>query len=56
MYTAIPQPNYKRPNYIVCSLLAAPIVAFAVYIAWIIVPIVVSEVIPAVVQAVTTSN
>jgi hypothetical protein len=56
MYIAIPQPNYKRPNYLVWSLIAAPVVVFAVYVAWIVVPIVVTEVVPAVVQAVTTSN
>ena len=56
MHAAIPQPNYNRPKYLVGSLIAAPVVAFAVYIAWIILPIIVTEVVPTVVQAVTTSN
>jgi cobalamin synthase len=56
MHTAIPQSSYSRPNYILWPLIAAPFAAFAAYIAWIIVPIIVSEVVPAVVQAVTTSK
>jgi hypothetical protein len=45
-----------RPNYILWSFIAAPFVAFATYVAWLVVPAVVSEVVPAVVQAVTTSS
>jgi hypothetical protein len=37
-------------------VLVAPIVACAVYAAWIVVPVVVGEVVPVVVRAVTTSN
>ena len=56
MNTACPRPNYTRPNYAVLLVLAAPFVAFAIYVACIVVPIVVSEVVPAVVQSVTISN
>jgi hypothetical protein len=56
MYPSYARPNYSRPRYIALSLIAAPFVAFAVYVAWIVVPIVVSVVVSAVVQSVTTSN
>jgi hypothetical protein len=56
MYPSYARPNDSRPRYIALSLIAAPFVAFAVYVAWIVVPIVVSEVVPAVVQSVTTSK
>jgi hypothetical protein len=56
MYTAYARPSCASSNYVILSMLAAPFVAFAVYVAWIVVPIVVSEVVPAIVQAVTTSN
>jgi hypothetical protein len=48
--------SLTRPNYVLWSFIAAPFVAFAAYVAWLIVPIVISEVVPAVVQAVTTSS
>jgi hypothetical protein len=57
MFPGYPRPDYhSRSRYVALSLLAAPFVAFAVYIAWIVVPIVVSEVVPAVVQSVTASK
>jgi hypothetical protein len=49
-------PFATRPNYLLLILLATPFVAFAVYIACLIIPVVVSAVVPAVVEAVTTSS
>ena len=49
-------PFAPRPNYLLYSLLAAPFAALAVYVAWLVVPIVVSAVVPEAVQAVTTSS
>jgi hypothetical protein len=49
-------PLSKLSRYALFTLIASPFVAFAAYMAWIIVPIVVSEVVLAVVQSVTTSN
>ena len=41
------------PNrYLVIALIAAPIVALATYVTWIVVPVVVREVVPVVVRAV----
>ena len=42
-----------RFNYLITSLLLTPFVAFAAYIAWLVVPVVVREVAPEVVRAVT---
>ena len=42
-----------RFNYLITSLLLTPFVAFAAYIAWLVVPVVVREVVPEVVRAVT---
>jgi hypothetical protein len=49
-------PIAARPNYLLLSLLATPFIAFAVYIAWLVVPVVVAAVVPEVVQAVTNSS
>jgi hypothetical protein len=49
-------PVAAKPNYLLYSLLAAPFAAFAVYIAFLVVPLVLSAVVPEVVQAVTTSS
>lgn len=43
-------------NYLLLALLATPFIGFAMYIAWLVVPVVVSAVVPQVVQAVTTSS
>jgi len=50
------QSGLASPHHIFWILIATPFVAFAAYIAWLVIPIVVTEVVPAVVQAVTTSN
>jgi hypothetical protein len=55
MHTAHPRSNYPSSKYFVW-VLVAPIVACAVYATWIVVPVVVSQVVPVVVRAVTTSN
>jgi hypothetical protein len=47
---------YLRSHYVFISALAVPFVAFAIYVAWTVVPLIVSEVVPSVVQSVTTSN
>jgi hypothetical protein len=44
-----------RFNYLIMSFLLAPFMAFAAYIAWLVVPVVVSEVVPEVVRAVTNT-
>jgi len=49
-------PIAAHPNYLLYSLLTAPFAALAVYVAWPVVPIVVSAVVPEVVRAVTTSS
>jgi hypothetical protein len=49
-------PFATRPNYLLYSLLAAPLAALSVYVAWLVVPVVVSAVVPTVVQAVTTAS
>lgn len=49
-------PFATRPNYLLLTLLASPFLAFAAYIAWLVVPVEVSAVVPAVVQTVTTSS
>jgi len=46
----------SRPGKLALLLLASPIAIFAAYIAWLIVPVIVSEVVPAVVQSVASSN
>jgi hypothetical protein len=48
--------GFVRPSYLILSLIAAPFVALAAYVAWLVVPIVLEEVVPEVVRAVTTSN
>jgi hypothetical protein len=40
-----------RPRHLVIALAAAPFLAFGAYIAWLVVPIIVSEVVPEVVRA-----
>jgi len=42
------------PKWIVAFLASLPIAAFAIYIAWLVVPEVVRVVVPAVVESVTT--
>jgi hypothetical protein len=48
-------PNHAHPRYLLIGLIAAPFVAFAIYVAWIIVPLIVETVVPAVVRVVTGS-
>lgn len=49
-------PIATRPNFLLVALFAAPVAALAVYVAWLVVPVVVSVVVPEAVQAVTTSS
>jgi hypothetical protein len=49
-------PFATRPNSLLLALLATPFVAFAAYIAWLVIPAVITAVVPAVVKTVTTSN
>ncbi len=42
-------------RYLIMSLLAAPFLALGAYIAWLVVPVVVREVVPEVVRAVTNT-
>jgi hypothetical protein len=49
-------PSLARPSVLVISMIAAPVVALAAYVAWIIVPVIVREVVPVVVRAVTTGS
>jgi hypothetical protein len=56
MYPAVIYPNRPRSNYVLPLLIAAPFIAFAAYIAWNIVPMIVNEIVPVVAQAVATSN
>lgn len=56
MHTADSCSKPAHPNYLVLSVLGLPSVAFAIYVAWIVVPGIVSEVVPVVVRAVTNSN
>ena len=46
---------HARFAYLLTILLAAPLLAFAAYIAWLVVPVVVREVVPEVVRAVTNT-
>jgi hypothetical protein len=56
MFPAYARPNYySRPRYVTMLLLPTPFVAFAAYVAWIVVPLVVTAVVPAVVQSVTAN-
>ena len=48
-------PPHIRVSYFIMSLVAAPILAFGAYIAWLVVPVVVREVVPEVVRAVTNT-
>lgn len=41
-----------RPRYLVMALMAAPFLAFGAYVAWLVVPVVIREVVPEVVRAV----
>ncbi len=41
-----------RFRYLIMGLMAAPFLGFAAYIAWLVVPVVVREVVPEVVRAV----
>jgi len=41
-----------RPRHMIIALAAAPFLAFGAYMAWLVVPIVVREVVPEVVRAV----
>jgi hypothetical protein len=45
-----------HPKYFLLALIATPFIAFAAYIAWLVVPVVIAAVVPEVVQAVTTSS
>lgn len=60
MQSALSHNEYSSPGtfgrYFVWALIASPIVALVSFVAWIVVPVVVGNVVPAVVQAVTTSN
>ena len=49
------QTMHSSSNKFAISMIAAPFVLFAVYVAWIVVPLVVTEVVPAVVRAVTAN-
>jgi hypothetical protein len=46
---------HTRPGYLAAVLLTAPVALFAAYVAWLVVPAVVGEVVPAVVRAVLHS-
>lgn len=48
-------PTHIRFSYIILSLVVAPVVAFAGYIAWLVVPVVVKAVVPEVVRAVSNT-
>jgi len=41
-----------QPRHLIIALFAAPVLAFAGYITWLVVPAVIREVVPAVVRAV----
>ena len=45
-----------RPHHLLWCLLATPAAAFAIFVAWQVVLVVVSAVVPAVVQALTASS
>jgi hypothetical protein len=42
--------TYIHPRYVVVALICTPFLALSAYIAWIVVPIVVREVVPAVIR------
>lgn len=44
-----------RFGYLIMSLAAVPFLAFAAYISWLVVPVVIREVVPEVIRAVTAS-
>jgi hypothetical protein len=45
----------NQPRTATVALAATPIAVFAAYIAWIVIPIVVAEVVPAVMRAITAN-
>lgn len=47
--------NTIRFNFLVMSLLLASFLAFAGYVAWLVVPVVVREVVPEVIRSVTNT-
>jgi hypothetical protein len=47
--------THTKTSYLLMGLAATPFLAFAGYVAWLVVPIVVREVVPEVVRAVTNS-
>ncbi|HYK35847.1 hypothetical protein [Alloacidobacterium sp.] len=47
--------NTIRFSYLMMSLVVAPFLALAAYVAWLVVPIVVREVVPEVIRAVTNT-
>jgi hypothetical protein len=49
------QTAHFSSNKFAISMIAAPFILFAIYVAWIVVPLVVTAVVPAVVRAITTN-
>lgn len=49
------QTAHSSSNKFAISMIAAPFVLFAIYVAWIVVPLVVTEIVPAVVRAVSAN-
>jgi hypothetical protein len=47
--------NVISARHIVVALIAAPFLAFGAYVAWLVVPIVIREVVPEVIRAVINS-
>jgi hypothetical protein len=41
-----------QPRHLIMALIAAPFLAFGAYVGWLVVPVIIREVVPAVVQAV----
>ncbi len=47
--------NSISPRHVLIAAIAAPFLVFGVYVAWLVVPTVIREVVPAVVRAVINS-